>query len=422
MKKKAKILLASYLSVFVIALALYAWAGQWGLNWYRRSANESANLAYEETVRSVEALSAALDKSLYATDSDMCDRICCESYACAAAAESAMSTLPFSTWELEQLSAFLNTAGDYAYSLCGQGQIFTSRQRQDLRAMADAAAEFSAQLLDLREKLHDRTLIMDSREKRLQNVGQEQEEHLSTRLLSYEADFAPLRFSYDGQFSEKTQEKSHGLLTEDEMKAAAAEFAGLSPEELQEEYRYEGTDGRLCFRAGDRYLCVSRGGVESMSQNRIVCEENLSMEQAQQAALDFLMEHAYGDLVPAEQAQSGCVGLFSFAREQDGALCPDSLLRVGIALDDGSVYSFDASDYRPEPCEVTWTVDEDSARAAVGETLAVQNVQRKILLSPGGKAVPCYVFSCTDPDGRGVEICIHGESGKQYRIDPQDRE
>ena len=61
MKKKAKILLASYLSVFVIALALYAWAGQWGLNWYRRSANESANLAYEETVRSVEALSAALD-------------------------------------------------------------------------------------------------------------------------------------------------------------------------------------------------------------------------------------------------------------------------------------------------------------------------------------------------------------------------
>ena len=25
-------------------------------------------------------------------------------------------------------------------------------------------------------------------------------------------------------------------------------------------------------------------------------------------------------------------------------------------------------------------------------------------------------------DGRGVEICIHGESGKQYRIVPQDRE
>ena len=114
MRKKTKILLISYLSVLILTLALYAWAGQWGLVWYRRTANESASLAYEETVRSVQTLSAVLAQTPYATDPEMCDRICCEAYACAAAAESAMSTLPFSTWELEQLSGFLNTAGDYA--------------------------------------------------------------------------------------------------------------------------------------------------------------------------------------------------------------------------------------------------------------------------------------------------------------------
>ena len=53
MRKKTKILLISYLSVLVIALGLYAWAGQWGLGWYRRTAEESASLAYEETVRAV---------------------------------------------------------------------------------------------------------------------------------------------------------------------------------------------------------------------------------------------------------------------------------------------------------------------------------------------------------------------------------
>ena len=163
MRRKAKILLISYLSVLFVTLALYAWAGQRGLSWYRRTANESASLAYEETVRSVETLAAVLGQSPYATDSDMCDRICCEAYACAAAAESAMSTLPFSTWELEQLSAFLNTAGDYAHSLCGQGEPFTARQRRELRELADSAAEFSETLLTLREELQNRDLRMDSR-------------------------------------------------------------------------------------------------------------------------------------------------------------------------------------------------------------------------------------------------------------------
>ena len=187
MKRKAKILLISYVSVLVVALALYAWAGQWGLGWYRRTVGESASLAYEETVRSVETLSQVLAKSPYATDPEMCDRICCEAYACAAAAESAMSTLPFSTWELEQLSGFLNTSGDYAYSLCGQGQAFTDKQRQELRELAASAAEFSETLLTLREDLENRELTMDSREQRLQNVGTETGPRLSGELLAYEA-------------------------------------------------------------------------------------------------------------------------------------------------------------------------------------------------------------------------------------------
>ena len=167
MRKKAKILLISYLSVLILALGLYAWAGQWGLGWYRRTANESASLAYEETVRSVETLAGVLDRSPYATD------ICCDACASAAAAESALSTLSFSTWELEQLSAYLNTAQDYARSLCGQGEPFTRAQRQELRQLADQADDFSRTLLELRGSLQDRELRMDSREKRLRNVEDE---------------------------------------------------------------------------------------------------------------------------------------------------------------------------------------------------------------------------------------------------------
>ena len=362
MKRKAKILLISYVSVLVVALALYAWAGQWGLGWYRRTVGESASLAYEETVRSVETLSQVLAKSPYATDPEMCDRICCEAYACAAAAESAMSTLPFSTWELEQLSGFLNTAGDYAYSLCGQGQAFTDKQRQELRELAASAAEFSETLLTLREDLENRELTMDSREQRLQNVGTETGPRLSGELLAY-----------------------------------------------------EGADGRCGYRAGDRWVCVSRAGVESMSQSRLVGEEKLSPEEAEKAAEDFLQRQGLGELRLLEQRQSACVMLFSFVREQDGALCPDSVLRLGIALDDGSLYSYDATAFDPEPVSVSWTVDEETAKAALPEGLSLRESRRLILKSPGGKAVPVYAFSCRD-GRRSVEICVSAETGKQVKI------
>ena len=416
MKRKLKILLASYLSVLVIALALYAWAGQWGLGWYRRTAEESASLAYEETVRAVQTLSAVLAQSPYATDSDMCDRICCEAYASAAAAESALSTLPFSTWELEQLSGFLNTAGDYTHSLCGQGRAFSERQIQELRQLSEAAGDFSGTLLSLRQGLEDRELQMDSREKRLRNVGEETGPLLSGELKRYEGGFASVELRYDGAYGTAEKEKSGGLLTEGEMLTAAAAFAGLPEEELSLEYRAEDGDDRRCYRAEDLWISVGRGGVESCSCSRLVSEAVLTMEEAQRKAERFLRAQGYEDLRLLEQSQSACLALFSYVREQDGALCPEDPLRLAIALDDGSLYSFDAARYDPEPIRVSWDVEEDEAREALPDALSEASCQRMILRSPGGKPIPCYVFSARDEDGRAVEISVSAESGKQFRI------
>ena len=416
MRKKSKILLISYLSVLILTLSLYAWASQWGLGWYRRNAEGSAALAYEETVRSVQTLAAVLDQGPYATDSDMCDRICCEAYASAAAAESALSVLPFSTWELEQLSAFLNTAGDYAHSLCGQGSPFSAQQQRELRQLSDAADAFSETLLELRQGLQDKELRMDSREKRLRNVGDETGPLLSGELKDYEASFQPVTLRYDGLYGTGPAEKTGGLLTRGEMLAAAAAFAGVPEEELEPLCDYPGAEDRCCFQAGDAWLCVGRGGVESYSRNRVVPAENLSMEEAQAAAEEQLQRLGYADLRLLDSSQSACVASFTFVREQDGALCPEDPLRLSIALDDGSLYSFDASSYDAQPLTLRWTVDEETARAALPAGLELRSGQRMVLRSPGGQPLPCYVLSCRDGDGRAVEISVSAETGRQYRI------
>ena len=47
----------------------------------------------------------------------MCGKVCAEICADARMAETAMSALPFSTVELEQIRGFLGVTGDYAYTL-----------------------------------------------------------------------------------------------------------------------------------------------------------------------------------------------------------------------------------------------------------------------------------------------------------------
>ena len=128
MRKKTKLLLSAYALCAVTALGCWAAArnAYWGEQ--RRAAGYVAARAFEETVGAVDGLSEALAKSLYATDGGMCARICGEAYACAGAAQGAMLALPFDTQELEQLSAFLNLAGDYAISLCP-----TAAERQSCR-------------------------------------------------------------------------------------------------------------------------------------------------------------------------------------------------------------------------------------------------------------------------------------------------
>ena len=257
---------------------------------------------------------------------------------------------------------------------------------------------------------------MDSREKRLRNIGAEAGPLLSGELKRYEGGFSPVELHYDGPYGRDEGKKSGGLLTEGEMLSAAAAFAGVPEAELTLDYQAENGEGRRCYRTEDAWISVGRGGVESFSRSRLVPEAVLSLDEAEKKADRCLKAHGSEELRLLERSQSACLALFSYAREQDGVLCPEDPLRLSIALDDGSLYSFDAAKYDPEPITVTWTVEENDAREALPSALSEASCERMILRSPGGSPIPCYVFSARDEDGRAVEISVSAETGRQFRI------
>ena len=416
MRRKYKIILTTYTLAALTALGAYSFAASRILSGYELAAKYSSARAFEETVLSVDRMRGALEKSLYATDEAMLSRLCGEACAGALAAETAMSTLPFSSYQLEQLNAFLNFAGDYAYTLGRQGfERAEGEEAQVLSELSERAGEFSQKLRELQSSVNSGELIMDSLQSGMGNLGEERN-FLSGAMLEYEDGLETMEMpEYDGKYNIKNDTIS-GDLTADEMKALAAAFAGAEVQQLKEEYAYSGTEGRKCYSAGGTLICVSPAGVESLGQTRLVNEVKLTEQQALKAAEEYLKNHGFENLVLSEIGSRGAVCVMKFAVAEDGVPWVDNYIKVAIAMDDGSVYSFDAKQYSDEKSGVSWSCDSEKIAQSLPDSLSQKSIEKQIINSPGGKSTACYKITCTDEKGRNIELFVDGNSGKQKDI------
>ena len=389
------------------------------LEYYRLAADYSSASALDETVSAVSELSSALKKLRYVTDDTLGRSICSKAYAEAMRAEAAMSVLPFSTQELEKLSGFLNLAGDYSASLVAQaGEELSAEQKQQVQQLSELAADFSARLIQLQTEVNEGSLLMDSMEQRRFSRGESGEgELLSARMLSYEEEFtSPEEFVYEGKYS-PAAEPEPGELSEEEAKALAAQAAGVEPRELKEEYSYKGSDGRRCYSAGELKLCVSSRGLESMSQSRLVSSGAVDEEQARAAAEEFLGSLGYSDLALSSENLSETMAVYRYVPQQDGALRREDYISISVALDDGSIYSYDATRYSDEKAELLWNVGESAARAALPEGAELQSIEKVIIKSPGGNYLGCWELICSFEEGERMCVYVDAESGKQCKIE-----
>ncbi|MEI3101490.1 MAG: PepSY domain-containing protein [Oscillospiraceae bacterium] len=88
-----------------------------------------------------------------------------------------------------------------------------------------------------------------------------------------------------------------------------------------------------------------------------------------------------------------------------------------MALDDGSIYSYNGEDYSYEPAELSWDTDEETAAEQLPENVSSEGVRRVTIESEGGRELPCYEFSCINSEGENLKIYVDAQSGKQCRID-----
>ena len=438
MKKKTAILTIVLLGVAALGSFIWAVTEQNRADRCELVMEANYQRAFGELVTSLTEIDSALQKSLYATSPGTAGALCTEVFGKAMTAQMSLGTLPFSTQELEQTAGFISRVGDYAYMLsraAAAGSSYTDEQRENLSALSDTATILAQNMTQLQLDMSDGRLTMDELT-RSQDRMDEAEESLpgtvgeSMRLIEQEFPEIP-SLIYDGPFSEHLTTATPKFLenlrefSEEDARLAAQEFLDDAKASVQSLGR---TEGRLptwnfSVKCGDGEmdlaLSVQGGKPVSMLCSRSLGEVKLSAEEAEAAAEAFLKKHDFDGMVSTYHMIQGGVMTINYAYEQDGVLCYADLVKVGVALDDGSVVSLETRGYLMNHTQreiPEATVTEEQALEKVSPELEV--LAHKLVLIPraGGEEVFCHEFTCQTQRGQHYIVYVDAVSGQQEKI------
>ena len=152
MKKTTASLIIAVLSVALIITGLFAWKESTNGMGHLRAGEAYGGAAMGELASSLGSMDEALLASRYATNAPLFSQLCAKAAANASGAVSALSSMPYSTQELEKLSGYLNSAGDWALYLSregAEGRLPDEETRQQLEEISDAVSGIAQSVMEL---------------------------------------------------------------------------------------------------------------------------------------------------------------------------------------------------------------------------------------------------------------------------------
>lgn len=437
MKKRTTIRVVTFLSASVIVLGILAWSSMRKANTLELYARASNQRAFDELVTNVTELSNALEKSIYVTDPALESALCTQIFGRAMMAQMSMGELPYSSQNLEQTATFVSKVGDYASVLArtvGANGGYSQEELENLKKLSETASIMSLNLRDMQSRLATGELSMDEIYKSMEDSGLEREDAplAGSVFETIEAEFPELpSLIYDGPFSEAlTGRKPLYLanmddINEDEAKDAAAKFLNVSISTLIPQGEIDGTIPCYCFASylnGGEYIIyvTKQGGVViGVLCSRDVKDENYSVETGLALADDIMAKLGMGEMNRSYHIVSDGVLLVNYEHMEDTIMCYPDLIKIGIALDNGLLVSYDAQGYvfshhNREIPEAT--IDRAEAQKQIPESLTVQSYQLAVIPSAGGEERLCHEFLCQAEEGQKYIIYINAVTGSEEKI------
>lgn len=363
MRKKTAVLVITYLTAAVIGLGAYAWTSAVrakNLEYYARANTQHA---FDELVASMNDLSTTLQKSVYVSDPALESALCTQAFAKALTAQMSLGVLPYGSQELEQTASFVSKVGDYAHALSrsvGSNGGYSDEELKNLVSLSQTAGVLAQNLSDMQSQIMSGSLTMEEVYKEQQQVesGDNGAQTTADSFKSIEDEFPELpTLIYDGPFSDSKSTGEAKLLEGMQQidkaaaRSVAADFLSVSGNNVSVDGECSGDIPCWCCSAekngGTYSVSVTKQGgvVLSALCSRQPGEAHYSADKGLSIAKDFLNSCGLSNMKESYHIVQGGILTVNYEYTQDGVICYPDLVKIGIALDDGSLMSYDAEGY-----------------------------------------------------------------------------
>lgn len=387
---------------------------------YMRSLGElSANLTN---------IAADLEKSRYVGTPIQMAHLSARVWKESGSAKNALSTLPMGELHLDGAYRFLSQAGDYAMALSrkvGTGGTLTEEEE----ASAAALTEYSAKLRDYVDALLTHTELTGITPD-LEGQGGEAPAGFSESFSNLEETVTGYpTLIYDGPFSDHLLTQAPAMtqnakpVTEKEALAVAASAARMRPEELTRQDDENSNMPSYVFSAPNLTVGVTKGGgyVSYLINSREIGAHRMRRDAVYQRAQQYLDERGLSGVRATYYELADGIFTINYAAIDGDVTLYTDLIKVGIAMDDGSVAYFDARGYLSNHKERTFeppALTPEDALKSVSPHLRPGQRRLALIPTPGRGEVLTYEFQCTSADDpqQKVLVYINAQTGTEENI------
>lgn len=388
---------------------------------YLQARNEGQLAAFTQQLSRMDT---ALKKVGYLPEGALRQTLAADIWSSSQQATMALASLPLSTQPRERLEKYLAQTGDYAYYLL-RGGADGNRTGEEWEALGSLSAQAGA-ILRSADSLTQQADIGVLSLSALEALSSEEENGLSGQLRQTDEalpEYASL--IYDGPYSDHVAQRTplalEGLAqcSPEETRARAADVLGTEDVELL--YTSQGQLPGDFYQSGTRTVCISRQGglLLTLTDVRQIGTATLDPSEAGEIALAYVRQLGLPRMQPSYSLTEEGVVMVNLACVSDGVICYPDLVKVGVALDDGSVVRFEGLGYAmnhhsrnaPSP-----SISSEDARAVIAPGLKLSAERLVYIPTSGYGEVLCRELICLTPEGTHIIYDVNAHTGQTENL------
>lgn len=425
--------LISFLVALVLVLGVMSYQHYSNANVLKRQMEYSYLRSVEDLSASLDNIKTTLNKGMYAGSAEMMSQLSSKLWSDASNAKISLSQLPVEELNLENTYKFLSQIGNYSKSLAekyASGEELTADDKKNVSSLLNFAQKLSNEMWSVENEISNGKITFEKAVEIADYANANKDNQKVSTVTEGFQDFEEgydnyPTLIYDGPFSDHIMERNP-IMTANQAEVSEADALKKAVTASGCNQLVKGSDeaGKMpsfVFEKDNLSVAITKNGgfLSYMMNYRKVEQAQLSSQQAMEKATAYLKKLGITNLTSTYHEIQGNICIVNYAGVENKVTLYTDLIKVGVALDNGEIVSFDARGYITNHTARNLTspkLTKAQAQEKVSKSLTVNKCKLCIIPSDGLNENYCYEFSCQDENGTQVLVYINADTGKEEQI------